>query len=359
MGFFVSEFRCLGSPRPPDFYTGLGLLLSFAALFGFSINLRIVRRIVRRLLPEPRRRQLAFDALELHIWDHTQKYEDQYLTRNHLVSTAQALEKRYRCPVITDKLICESLRLVALRVETRFKSAARDRRILLLNKLLVEIDASQPPLLSVALVDRLSAYIRSQPILAGLITAGVLLASFKLYSTASSTWLYVSVALLAAELLVVLAAARANRFLEQDPDGSRLHSGRLAWLVEPNKPNPVLDFFLLAMISRSKWAYSFWHLAWGPFWEHVFALTDPRKIELMHRFRFDAARGLARELRDLQRDRDMKAMDRTVSGKHDEDRFAILCRRLWVITGDESFREMERKGELLGAGQQGEVLRRL
>jgi hypothetical protein len=67
---------------------------------------------------------------------------------------------------------------------------------------------------------------------------------------------------------------------------------------------------------------------------------------------------LVRELLQLQRERDLAQIEGRPP-PNDRDAFSALCRRLWVITGDEVFRRLLEAGEIPAAEYANPVLRYL
>jgi hypothetical protein len=262
---------------------------------------------------------------------------------------ALGIEQKHRCPVITDKLIAEAIRSAAIGLEYKTRGQELERRLRLLNDLLLSIDKDASPLCSIAVVDRLGAYLQSQPILAGALFLALLAAvAWPLIVGAAWSWwmLGLAAAVTAFAFLLCLSTERAVGCWKEPREGAG--AGPAATVLRPARPRLLSDFFLLAASSRAKWAATFWHLVWGPAWETVaFVRHGARQLDAMHEFRFDVARGLWRDLKradiDLEEGSDPDPVARAVL----EQRFRELARKLWIVTGEPRFRTMEARGRIV------------
>jgi hypothetical protein len=257
------------------------------------------------------------------------------------------IEQKHRCPIITDKLIAEAIRSAAIKTEYTHHGKELEHRIRLLNKLLLSIDENASAMASIAVVDRLGAYIQSQPILIGallLLILVIVLPQFFVTSEWSSSILSTVAIVTVIAFLLWLSIERAINYWCQPQDAARSLKR-----TKHVRPRLLTDFFLVASSSRALWADLFWNNLWGPMlWENImFLWRSERQLAAMHEFRFDVAQELWKELKkvdiELERSRDQDVVDRTIL----EQRFQELVRRLWIITGDPQFREIEKRGIII------------
>ena len=230
---------------PPDPYAALGVVLG-------AISLALDLSAVRRGRSGQLRQQEAMNELRRRIVSLAAGPNRQLISANHFRSLAVAIESEHRCPVITDKLIAETIRAAALELEDHHHGSNLVRLLSDLNSVLVDLAQAEPPLLSIARVDRLTAYVKSQPFAVGLLFAGVVVTALLAITRDSFFYLSISITLLLVELLFFYAAVRVEHFWSQSS-------------LKP--PRPLRDFFVVAMLSRSSWADKFWDILWGPLWE--------------------------------------------------------------------------------------------
>jgi hypothetical protein len=263
-------------------------------------------------------------------------FSPELMTSNGLRSLAVAIERKHGSAILTDKLIVEAIRAAAFDIEALLSGQELALRLQILDQLRLAFKDTGPPLLSIATVDRMYAYEKAQKA-AGSIAFGVAILGLGA-TVLGASWLAL-VEVMAVAGLAVLAAGseRAARFWGIQPIGQD-HSAELS--IETR---PVVDMFFSAAKSRTERAARFWHLTWAPIWENVF---HPRFMR-MHFYRVPYAEDLREELA-----REMKALERAADEKVDTgpqiQRIGQLFRRLWQVTGDDSFRSEARR--ILRAG---------
>ncbi len=262
---------------------------------------------------------------------------------------ALSLEQKHRCPMITDKLIAEAIRSTAVTLEYARSGEQLEHGLERLNELMLSIDETASRLCSIAVVDRLGAYIQSQPILVGALLLALVVAVTRpiLFGLAHPGWTSAIVAgVTAIALLLWLSTERAIRYWRPQKDGAERDLAPA--VLAPDKPRLLTDFFLMASSSRSTWAAVLWNQVWGPLWENVmFLWRSDRQVAAMHDFRFDVAQGLWRELMtvdiQLESDRNRDPVEGTIL----EQRFRELARKLWIVTGEPRFRTIEARGSIV------------
>lgn len=261
---------------------------------------------------------------------------------------ASGLALKHRCPVITDSLITEAIRSAAISLEYDLAGVELSCRLRLLNDLLLSIDEFATPLCSIAVVDRLSAYIQSQPILASAVIFALLL-SMTLPVFTGTNWSSWTLAFVASStsiaFLIWASTERAIRYWRDDLEVEVSATGTR---ISPSSPRLLIDFFLTASVTHSRWTEVFWHQVWAPLFENViFLRRSERQIAAMHEFRFDVAEILWKELKKVDIDLEQSVhLDRVERGIL-EQRFIELARRLWVVTGEPQFRIIEARGTIV------------
>lgn len=318
------------------------------------------------------------------------------VTTTHVRGMAFALAQRDRSTPLSGKIIAEAVRAAALEVENRYAEESKVRRIIALNNVLKELDSEGPTLFSIASVNQVAAYVRSQPFAVWCLfvfVAGAAIAGASLHSTVV---IVIAALLLAAEALLLWGAVRAIRFWTSD---------------RPFRSIPVVDSFRQAAMNpmpgisrglspRSPTYYlphkspkyylphrSLTYYIWVGIWEELMMRSPSSSVRLietaegegqgsvgsfaehagirkrriwrfvfLHQFRVDVARPLVRELLELQRERDLAQIEGRPP-PDDRDAFSALCRRLWVVSGDEVFRRLLEAGEIPAAEYANPVLR--
>ena len=174
-------------------------------------------------------------------------------------------------------------------------------------------------------------------------------------SYAASVTIPIGLPLLLFQVILTVSVSRSIQFWRRSSSDARV----------PKKLSLLFDFFLIASIARSDRAYRFWHLWWGPVWEVIpitraFRSRYARgRFVAMHEFRLDAAKGLWKQLFALQEELDqLPSDDLPVKESLDHD-FVDLCRELWAVTGQDLFRQIERRGEILATDLQTPTIRLL
>ena len=100
------------------------------------------------------------------------------------------------------------------------------------------------------------------------------------------------------------------------------------------------DFFLYMLLFPTSRSQFFWNCVFAPIWEQpVMIMTTPKGFAEMHGYRFIAAKGLMRRLNRIQ----PKLILKRISGERpSDDELRPVCNlldRLWIVTGDDSFRQ--------------------
>lgn len=288
-----------------------------------------------------RRQHEALNELQQRILDRID--EPELLTPRSVRGLAYGIEKKVRCSIITDKLICEAIRAAALELEDNYSGDQLIHRLKLLNQLLLGIDANEPPLLSLAVVDRLYAYKNSQLFVMLIVFIGILLVFIYQYPP------YLASVLLVIQFFLVFSTIRARFFWKYSSISNKSAEPRfIRWLFNVH-PNPVLDFFLSASISRKRWTNILWNHTWMSIWEQPIIqkfASSPAKFAAMHEFRYDHAKNLYSQLTKVQRKIDISRLNGLSPKDTDKQQIQSLSRQLWVVTGDNRFREVEYRGEL-------------
>jgi hypothetical protein len=335
--------------------------LSFLLYLGISLTLLLLNNIIGvhlMFVQGKSRQEEALKELRQHIRDRIEGLEPALLTPRSIRGLAYAIEKTAKCAVITDKLIAEAIRAVFLEIEASSGYVGDDltRRLRKLDSLLRDIDSDSPPLLSLALVDRLYAYKNSQPFAVIIVALGTLIVVI------SQRLCVLAPILLLIELLLVISTVRAQLFWEysQYDVGVPARSRLTRWL-SAGHPNLFLDFFMIVSMSRNRLANAFWLNVWVP-WEQPFiqkSSSNLEKFAIMHEFRHGLAADLYAQLRRVQRQIDMSRIDGVPMEQEYFQQVVLLSRQLWIITGDERLREVERRGELSAEDVANSVLRYL
>lgn len=340
-GFADPFFASLTNWSPDSPYVVVSLVLGASSLL---FNVQHMRKATTE---GERRQQQALDDLRRRILDRVNDTTLRHsaLSADSVRALAYAIEQESKSTVLTDKLISEAIRAAALSLEDHFKGSALMTRIEPLDQLLQALGDTGPRLMSLADVDRLGAYRKSQPIALALVLAGTLPA---LAFGPTTLLVVLSAVSLLAGFVLALSTVRAEQFWKEASGAPLPAPSWFTRLIRPKVPHRLLDFFLVASMSRERWAYVFWHLIWAPVWEGPLMLLRPWRFAFMHSFRYDAARSAACELREVQRQMDeWRASDRLGDPAALRGRFVSLCRRLWILTGDDYYKSAEREGELL------------
>jgi hypothetical protein len=272
-------------------------------LSGLLFNLDRLRRTMKE---GQIRQQAALEELKGRIIDRTK--DRKLLTGSSVRSLALGMEKRHRCPVITDLMIAEAVRAAALELEDRCDASDLVTRLKPLNKLLKELKANDPGLLSLAILDRLPEFKK--------VHRGLVKALFYLVVVSALLQMFVrimfipSVVFLIVEVLIVL-------FPLQSP----------------------------LLTSHRRWVKFFWTTLWSPFTEDL-SKFYPQEFVLIHEFRIYPAVELSKQLLHVWDEAGVNPGKGEPSKPPDCERFVELCRQLWVITGQEHFREMEQRRAL-------------
>ncbi len=269
-------------------------------------------------------------------------YQPELMTARSVRGLALGIEQQLSCPLLTDKLIIEAIRAAALDLEGRLSGRALVEALGILNKLLLEIDADARPLLSLASIDRLNAFMPSQLYLMAPLLAGVLALGFgrPLFGLRFPP-------LLAYPLCVLLLLAQAGLLISNIRLAAAWRSGRTGGDASA-QASVWLDVFRVMMTSRNRALDWFMDCIWGPIWEMVLTVTtSPGRFIVMHEFRYKVARGLWRRLRNVQDQLDEIPPLRGPELDLRVAEFRALCRELWVVTGEKRFREIEARGHFM------------
>jgi hypothetical protein len=267
-------------------------------------------------------------------------HQPELMTARSARGLALGVEQKVGCPLMTDKVIIEAIRTAALELESRLSGQPLVVGLEALNRLLKEFDADALPLLSLASVDRLNAFLPSQLYLMALLFGTLVLVAFgpSLFELRIPTFVYpVCALLLLVQVVLLLSNVRLESF----------------WRRDANAPSPSartlmgLDFFRVMMTARNRVLSWVMDCLWGPVWEQAKIMTTrPDRFAIMHEFRFEVAQRLWRRLRDLQDEMDEIGPAGDAKSERRAEEFASLCRQLWVVTGEQRFREIEARGQL-------------
>lgn len=312
----------LGWP-PPSPYALLTLPI---ALFGLYMNVRAFLRLRREA---PLRQQFALEELRARILHRvtSKRLADNLMSPQSLRALAQAVERKYSSPVITDLLIAEAIRRVALDIETSLPPSQLIHRLNILNACLRDLTSEEndEKLLSISRTDRLFSIIQSYGTIIILMCVSII-AIIYLESIAPSNEIYfITILVIAIIYINSLSLYRAAEFFRE--------KGRLTI----DKLNPILDFILLSALMRRPSSDFILDTILGPIWETRFMFLTPESFLKMHKCRYWLAEPMIEELRKLETSLKHKHHD-------DENLHAEFVSRdkirndLWVITGDESYR---------------------
>jgi hypothetical protein len=312
--------------------TLMGFAVMIMAYVSLHSNSSLLHKAIR--LGEHRQEQAL---VELTSCIKARVNNPELMTTHSLRALALSVEQHYRCSVITDKLIAEAIRAVAFEFEQEFRDSALVSRLRILNTALATFDSSGPPLLSVATVDRLSAYRLSQPVALGILVSllGLLAVLNLLVDWPFVIWPTFALLLVLSTVLIIANIRAAHFWGDAESADSQSHYRFFASVLEPKKLSPLLDLFLVASLSRHARAKAFWHNLWGPVWETAITFR-PHFLE-MHDYRYHAAMDLKNKLFPLE-----QSLLR--ASQSDEDlnpyfaELADVYRKLWTITGDSYYK---------------------
>lgn len=146
----MRPFELLYDWPPADRYTYIGLGLSVLGVYISLKSLRVAAVQARDLQRD------AIAKVEARI--RKGLTAPSLLSANGLRALAYAIEKNTMCPVITDKILCEAVRRIALEIEDQYQPRALTRRLDQLNDLLNELNCEGIPLASIAYIDSVLAF---------------------------------------------------------------------------------------------------------------------------------------------------------------------------------------------------------
>lgn len=260
------------------------------------------------------------------------------LTSHSIRALALAIESKHRSPVLTSKLISEVVRSVALELEERFAGSELTLRLESLNFLLRSLGEKGPPLLSIATLDRLIAYEKAEALAVKLGLIALVVLSILNIGTASP-WIVLAQGVILLVLgMLVLGVVRARNFWRDSSEVAE--AARPDRLLRPRRLHGVLDMFAVASMSRSWWTGVFWHLLWGPLWEHRALLFD-RMFLARHEYRVDEAERLRIHVRSLLPR--LVVPDAVANDAELVDELTTIYKQLWAVTGDPTFRATVRE----------------
>ena len=237
---------------------------------GVVVNWSTARRGARAATL--RQDQVLTELTELLLKDLADK-DLTLVTATHLRGMAFALAQRSRSPVLSDKNIAQAVRAAALETYDRYAAVRpRERRLAALNNVLKELDSEGPTLLSIATIDQVAAYVRSQPIAVGFLFVAVTATAIAGASLRSAPVIAVAGVLLVAEALLLWGAVRALRFWASDRPFRTIpvvDSFRQAAMNPPPGTSPVRELSLLlqGQDRRHRPLGVFGYYLWVAIWE--------------------------------------------------------------------------------------------
>ncbi len=322
------------------YYPPLRSVLPTATIFlgfaGLSFNYFAAKKMINA---GRNRQEYALKELSERIrWRIEEK---ELLSPNAVRSLAYAIEKKYKSTLLTDKLICEAIRQAALDVEELYEGKELTSQIEVLNSILLKIDAESIPLLSVSeTVDRLSAFSISQIFNIVIIFAILIYVSLSQFSQNNilKMVLFASISSLLLILYVwfFITITRARMFWDNAPPGE-IHNKS----SDPQKENvSIFDLFLSSTMSRQKWASVFWFILTS-IMETLGSILFQSPFLERHNRRVDYETELNRQLGQLKREIVIKKIKGHSVSKVDTERLKGIYQRLWVVTGNEQYKENE------------------
>ncbi len=262
------------------------------------------------------------------------------MTSQSIRSLALVIEHRYKCPIITDLLIAEAIRSAAFELEKEISGSALVLRLEILNRLLKHFDVNSSPLLSIAVVDRLTAYRFAQPWVMTILFFGLMIITALGLFNNQSIFVVVGFGLFLLPMGILMIGSKRAVFFWGSPGiANATEQNRfLRQMLSPQQPLPFIDIFFSAAISRSSKASVFWHNLMGPLWENVLA----RNFLRSHQYRVTFAEELEEQLRQEKR----RLVNAVKAGQEPQIQWMELCRlyrRLWEVTGEDRYRTQAHK----------------
>lgn len=260
------------------------------------------------------------------------------LTPHSIKSLAVAIERRHKCPILTDALIAEGIRSAAFDLELQAGQSGGHtlvNRLELLNEILKAFDTNRSGLLSIARVDRCAAYRSAQPVVMNIlfVLAIILFAIAVFRGWTALLVLSVGLFLFLMVALAVGSKRAAHFWGDTGAESANLRNRFIRQLSKPERPTALLDTFFLAATSRSRSANVFWDIIVGPLWENVFH----RDFLRSHRYRVLFAKELSQGLHQAQ----LRLVDAVRHGNESRPAHldvVRLNRRLWEVTGEDKYR---------------------
>lgn len=319
-----------------------GLILPFISiLLGISGLYFNLRRISQSKKAIQKKQENAISELRslIRVPMLSARFTKGLVTSSSVRSNAIVLSSKHNCGEVTIPMMGEAIRWVSLDLQERFSGQQLKKRLEELNSALKELDSSMPALLSLAKSDPLAGYYYGQSYIVVLCAMTAVISSI-LFAVLDMPFL----GLPAIGALLLMAyhtflITRAKLFFDSL---SRMEMNASANSTECEKKTvrAVTDFFLYMFLYPTKTSYFFWNVAFAPLWEQpIMFLRTPGGFAGMHDIRFIAANEVRRRLNKLQSKLVQKALRGGQPSVNERESVCDLLDRLWVITGDDTFKK--------------------
>jgi hypothetical protein len=328
---------------PIDLWTFIGLLLGVlgivVSVFGSRIyptasnleeagNLAEIRQeealAQLEIMILQRLNQVARGELDYKMW-----------TTRSIRGLAYNIQLKFHSPVITDILIGEVLRSIALDVEKNFTGQDLFLRVKLINGLLTKLDTEDGrnnALLSIAETDPLIAYQKliTHDFNRGIAYLILLVSVFLFFSFSKWIAILVLFSLLAFLVTMTISGYRTKNFFEE------IYDEKYGSFLSPKKLNPLIDLVSYILVTKNRYYTQIWAVLFSPIWEDFISYPVGAILD-MHKFRFFKAYPLMERLEELQREHDMLTKE-NVPEKRVE--YMTCAEQLWVYTGEKKYKYM-------------------
>jgi hypothetical protein len=280
--------------------------------------------------------------------------------------SAREVQRRLRCPVITDPMLQEVLRSLSLEESAGIEVSWSSHRLEVLENVIKAYQPQRPQLLSIADTNRTYAYALS--------VIGATLALFWFQFETLSLLGYTHFLPWVIGALQIGLGISCLRAMIYWREAYRKASGESA-NVESRKPHLVMDFFVYVAESDHPGLV---HVNWGPFWETLtFSLCPSTMYRLalwfvaqvfrwlhreqafarwtahwagpglilvillvgvlyfsrLHQYRYFEVRGLQKRLEWLRRELQLDEMSLKPAPAEIAEEYVAVCKKLWTITG--------------------------
>lgn len=324
-----------------DRYTAIGIGVSTLGVLLTIYSLRGVKKVGYDFL------EIAQDKLKHHIISRVNQPD--LMTPTSLRALALGIQNEMKCPALTDAMLVTAVRAAALEIEAHHKGATLLKKLRTLNTAMLGIDETVPPLLSIAMTDRILAYVFSMRwalyiaiFLQVLLTILTVLLPTQTPPLIRSAILVIMWAFATLYVWLALSNIRAVNYWRGICDQLNTTNSLKAQLFTPKRVHPIFDFYLYNAHSTN---YRFLNVVWAPIWEGLFMVFRVNKFvdqhEIFNWYKVDRLRKrfdyLYNALVGL----------RIPSDKQDLEEFISICRELWVMTGSKRYRELEEKAKAL------------